>query len=256
VSIRSFSNHSPTAVDITAAFDETVWAYQCVACSGFFLKQSTGMSLWREGARQSAADTPQQRIASLPVSRCRRDTCNSCYSRRLRAAHPTAAEHPAPTNAASFPPAPSGRSAPPSLVSSTGTASVVNVVSFAGCFSCSAARLQRERAQRSVQEATEAASAAAARLRVLETQLQSLQRLQLHQPATPSVNPDAISPAVPAVGQLDATPRCHAFFSYLQSGGLGRAADKAILWRIASTILLHMDCDEFRVMQKNGQGRV
>jgi len=133
---------------------------------------------------------------------------------------------------------------------------VVNVVSVAGCPSCSSARLQRERAQLSVQEATEAASAAAARLRVLETQLQSLQRLQLHQPATPSVNPDAISPAVPAVGQLDATPRCHAFFSYLQSGGLGRAADKAILWRIASTILLHMDCDELRVMQKNGQGRV
>jgi len=214
------------------------------------------MSLWREGARQSAADTPQQRIASLPVSRCRRDTCNSCYFRHLRAAHPTAAEHPAPTNAVSFPPAPSGRSAPPSLVSSTGTASVVNVVSVAGCPSCSAARLQLERAQRSVQEATEAASVAAARLRVLETQLQSLQRLQLHQPPASSVNPDAISPAVPAVGQLDATHRCHAFFSYLQSGVLGRAADKAILWRIASTILLHMDCDEFRVMQKNGQGRV
>ncbi|OSX71988.1 hypothetical protein BU14_0483s0001 [Porphyra umbilicalis] len=92
-------SRTATAEDITAAFDETVWAYQCVACSGFFLKQSTGMSLWREGARQSAADTPQQRIASLPVSRCRRDTCNSCYSRHLRAAHPTAAEHPTPTNA-------------------------------------------------------------------------------------------------------------------------------------------------------------
>jgi len=56
VSIRSISHHSATAEDITAAFGETVWAYQCVACSGFFLKQSTGMSLWREGARQSAAD--------------------------------------------------------------------------------------------------------------------------------------------------------------------------------------------------------
>jgi len=79
VSIRSFSNYSATADDITAAFDEMVWAYQCVACSGFFLKQSTGISLRREGARQSAADTPQQRIASLPVSRCRRDVAYLCY---------------------------------------------------------------------------------------------------------------------------------------------------------------------------------
>jgi len=108
VSIRPFSHHRATAEDIAAAFDGTVWAYKCVGCSGFFLKHSTGISLWREVAQRSAVDTHQQRIASLPVSRRRRDTCNSCYSRRLRAAYPADGDHMSPTNAVSSPPTPSG----------------------------------------------------------------------------------------------------------------------------------------------------
>ena len=43
MSILSFSDHRATVEDLIAAFDGTVRAYKCVACSGFFLKQLTGM---------------------------------------------------------------------------------------------------------------------------------------------------------------------------------------------------------------------
>jgi len=235
------------------------------------------MAHWRAEAIQSPHGSARWRVACLPVSACRRGSCDSCYSRRKRAAKKSASDDPAPIApglefSSDLPPYASKRARLPLLVSTPHPAAVppcppcslsalpapaagssVIRSSVAECPSCASARLDADSARRAEREALAAAAEAVARVRHLEAHLHA--KSMLDSP-TPNVEVGGMPPLVSPAGQANANSRCQDFMEYLVSGGLGQAQDEPILGRIASVILLRSDQDEICLQHKNGRRRV
>jgi len=220
------------------------------------------MAHWRAEAIQSPHGSARWRVACLPMSACRRGSCDSCYSRRKRAAKRSASDDPAPIApglefSSDLPPYASKRARLPLLVSTPHPAAVppcppfslsalpapaagssVIRCSVAECPSFASARLDADSARRAEREALAAAAEAVARVRHLEAHLHA--KSMLDSP-TPDVEVVGMPPLVSPAGQANANSRCQDFMEYLVSGGVGQAQDEPILGRIASVILLRSD---------------
>ena len=181
------------------------------------------MTAWREVALQSPPGTPCLRVARLPVSRCRRGSCDACFSRQRRAAKRGFVAPPAVpivSTTSIHPLAKRARATLPAVGHPSATSSLCPPEA-----DCPRPSL-----------GVDTGPAADALLR-------------------PDADVGDVAPAaLPA--EVHPEPSCQAFLDYLLSGGVGRTQDESILWRIASAILLHADRDQICLQQKNGRPRV
>jgi len=190
------------------------------------------MANWRAEAIQSPQGSARWRVSCLPVSACRRGSCDSCYTRRKRAAKRSASDNPARIApglqfSPNLTPYVSKQAGLPLLVSTPYPAAVppcppcslsalhapaagssVIRSSVAECPSCALSRLDADTTRRAEREAMAAAAKAVARVRHLEAHLHA--KMMLDSP-TPKVEVGGMPHLVSPAGQANANSRCQDF---------------------------------------------